>query len=85
MAMLITERAIINPPRTTRVRHVPQTVALPEAATQTAPITSSQTKVQPVSQTHQRLGDRQSWMLLVLVLIPLIGAVSNLLTYGFIR
>ena len=101
--MLITERAIINPPRTTRVRNTPQTVALPEPVVQPVHQPVAQPVRQPVaqpdalvssqpqikrgalSQTIQRLGDRQSWLLLVLVLIPVFGAISNLLTYGLAR
>jgi hypothetical protein len=90
MAMLITERAIINPQRTARVRSVPQVVELPNSVAQ-----PFQPNVESVSSQPKRrglllgylgaLGDRQSWLLLGLVLIPVIGAIYNFMTYGFIR
>jgi hypothetical protein len=88
MAMLITERAILTPQRTARVRSVPQVVELPEAVTQPQQVelVSSLPKHRGLVMTYlSTLGDRQSWLLLGLVLIPVIGAVYNFMTYGFVR
>jgi hypothetical protein len=90
MAMLITERAIINPQRTARVRSVPQVVELPEAVAQ--PFQPSLERISSLPKRRgllvtylSALGDRQSWLLLGLVLIPVVGAVYNFMTYGFVR
>jgi hypothetical protein len=88
MAMLITERAILTPQRTSRVRSVPQVVELPESLAQ--PLQPTVEQVSSLPQTERRgllssLGDRQSWLLLGLVLIPVVGAVLNFITYGFVR
>ena len=32
-----------------------------------------------------KAGDRQSWLLLALVMIPVIGMIHNFMTYGFER
>ncbi len=98
MAMLITERAILTPQRTTRVRSVPQAVELPESVAKPIPIavakpmpaTAELVSSLPKSQgllvsKLSALGDRQSWLLLGLVLIPVVGAVLNFMTYGFVR
>ena len=90
MAMLITERAILTPQRTTRVRSVPQVVELPESGAQSIPAlvelvpSLPKTRVLRVSKLSA-LGDRQSWLLLGLVLIPVVGAIFNFMTYGFVR
>ena len=86
--MLITERAILTPQRTTRVRSVPQAVELPESVAQPRQIelVSRLPKAQGLLVTKlSALGDRQSWLLLGLVLIPVVGAVLNFMTYGFVR
>lgn len=92
MAMLITERAILTPQRTTRVRSVPQVVELPETVAQPIPATVELVSSLPVSPRRgllvrqlSALGDRQSWLLLGLVLIPVVGAILNFMTYGFVR
>ena len=89
MAMLITERAILTPQRTARVRSVPQVVELPEAVAQPRQIefVSSNPAVHRRGLIYRlsTLGDRQSWLLLGLVFIPIIGAIYNFLTYGFVR
>jgi hypothetical protein len=84
--MLITERAILNPPITTRVRNVPEVVALPAPKAQ--PLETIQVPVVRkglILKTLSALGDRQSWLLLALILIPVAGAIHNFLTYGLIR
>jgi hypothetical protein len=86
MNMLITERAILNPQITARVRNVPQVVALPAPKAQ--PLETIQIPVVRrglILQTLNALGDRQSWLLLGLILIPVAGAIHNFLTYGLIR
>ncbi len=88
--MLITERAILTPQRTTRVRSVPQAVELPESVAQPMPVTAELVSRLPKAQglllsKLSILGDRQSWLLLGLVLIPVVGAVLNFMTYGFVR
>ena len=88
MSMLITERAIINPQRTTRVRRVPVTVALPEPITQAQPtIQASTVRTVTIQNTSlvSKLGDRQSWLLLSLILIPVAGAIYNFMTFGLAR
>jgi hypothetical protein len=90
MAMLITERAILTPQRTTRVRSVPQVVELPESVAQPIPAATELVSSLPKPQgllfrKLSALGDRQSWLLLGLVFIPVVGAVLNFMTYGFVR
>ena len=77
MNMLITERAILNPPLNTRVHRVPEVVE-----PLIAPPVARVTKIHGVLHS---LGDRQSWLLLALVLIPVFGAILNFTTYGFNR
>ncbi len=83
MNMLITERTILNPHKNTRVRSLPPVVALPEPLVK--PRLARVTKTHGLLQSLSLLGDRQSWLLLALVLIPVCGAIYNFITYGFNR
>jgi hypothetical protein len=90
MNMLTAERAPFNPQAVARVTPRAQTLA-------TAPVRVRQvTRVLPRVQQPQevtqsiwatlaKLGDRQSWLLLTLILIPVFGAIHNFMTYGFNR
>jgi hypothetical protein len=80
MSMLITERAVITPQKTARVRPVAPTAPLVRSAPEfVAPMV---TVVQPRVLNPVK---RQNWLLLVLVSLPLAGAVWNVLTFGWIR
>jgi hypothetical protein len=87
MSMLITERAVITPHKTARVRPVvapaPVVSAAPEAIAPVVYNPQPMVAVEPKTQINPI--KRQNLLLLVLVLVPLIGAVSNLLTYGVLR
>ncbi len=83
MNMLITERAFQNPQRTARVRTQPNVLAAPEPLVK--PRLARVTKTYGLLQSLRTLGDRQSWLLLALVLIPVFGAIHNFITYGFAR
>lgn len=76
MNMLITERAVVAPQKTTRVHPVPLAPVTRPAEFDAAP-------VQPVVQTDPL--KRQNLLLLVLLLIPLIGGIHNIITYGLVR
>jgi hypothetical protein len=80
MNMLITERAVITPQKTARVRAVaaPLPVVRP-VETVVEPVV----QVKPVAQVNPI--KRQNLLLLLLVALPLVGAIHNLLTYGIVR
>ncbi len=87
MTMLTAERAPFNPQTTARVtaqalatapvrvRHVARVV----------PRVEQRQTTRSIWETLAKLGDRQSWLLLGLILIPVVGAVHNFMTYGFDR
>jgi hypothetical protein len=87
--MLTAERAPFNPQVTARVTTRAKTLtAAPirvQHATRVLPRALPQQNTQTIWATLAKLGDRQSWLLLGLILIPVIGAVHNFMTYGFDR
>lgn len=78
MSMLITERAVITPQKTARVRPVPVVAPVARRVEVVAP-----TVAKPVVQANPL--KRQNLLLLTLLMIPLIGGVYNILTYGLVR
>jgi hypothetical protein len=77
---------------------IQQTAIQQTAIQQTAiqqPIPSSRTIPHPSAQVKtttanilklmSKAGDRQSWLLLALILLPIIGMIRNFMTYGFER
>jgi hypothetical protein len=85
MNMLITEHAVITPHKTARVRAVAASTATLRPATlvQTTATVQPVVQVKPVAQVNPI--KRQNLLLLTLVMLPLVGAVYNLLTYGILR
>ena len=80
--MLITEHPIPNTHNASPSRTVGQPSSArsaPQAKLELAVITAN------VSKLISKAGDRQSWLLLGLVLIPVIGMIRNFMTYGFER
>jgi hypothetical protein len=81
MSMLITERAVITPQKTARVRPVapaaPLVRSAPEVVVPVVSVALPRVQVNPVK--------RQNWLLLTLVMLPLAGAIWNLLTFGWVR
>ncbi len=45
----------------------------------------STTSVKSISSFLSKAGDRQSWLLLGLILIPVIGMIRNFMAFGFDR
>jgi hypothetical protein len=82
--MLITEHSIPNTRNTLSSRMVAQQ---PNPSSRTIPHPTSQAKTATsnVAKLMSKAGDRQSWLLLALVLLPIIGMVRNFMTYGFER
>jgi hypothetical protein len=89
MSMLTAERAPFNPQATARVTTRAKTLNTAPIRVQHAvrvlPRALPQQTTQSIWTTLAKLGDRQSWLLLGLILIPAIGAVHNFMTYGFDR
>jgi hypothetical protein len=83
MNMLITERAVITPHKTARVRAVAAPAATLRPVTLVQPTTQAVVQVKPAAQVNPI--KRQNLLLLVLVMLPLAGAVYNLTTYGIMR
>jgi hypothetical protein len=81
MSMLITERAVITPQKTARVRPVAPTTPLvrstPEVVAPVVSLVLPRVQVNPIK--------RQNWLLLTLVMLPLAGAIWNLATFGWMR
>ena len=80
--MLITEHSIPNthnasPSRTTGQPSSARSA--PQAKLELGTIAANVLKLM------SKAGDRQSWLLLGLVLIPVIGMIRNFVTYGFER
>ena len=71
--MLITEHTIPNTRNATPTRTAPRSTLEPKA------IALSALKLM------SKAGDRQSWLLLGLILLPVIGMIHNFVTYGFER
>ena len=80
--MLITEHPIPNTRKATPSRTV-QRVNPTRTAPQ--PRLESKALAAQVLKLMAKAGDRQSWLLLALVLIPVIGMIGNFVTYGFER
>ncbi|NJK45094.1 MAG: hypothetical protein HC933_13135 [Pleurocapsa sp. SU_196_0] len=74
--MLITERSI------PRARTAP---AIQPRQSRTAPTPQVKALVARTSSLLSKAGDRQSWLLFALVLIPVIGMIRNFLAFGFER
>jgi hypothetical protein len=84
MNMLITERTVITPHKTARVRAVVAPVTPVALVPTTAqPAVQAAVQVKPVVQVNPI--KRQNLLLLLLLMLPLVGAVYNLLTYGIMR
>jgi hypothetical protein len=73
--MLITERSIT----TTRTQPAPRTIARRAARLEINRF------LRALARLTSKAGDRQAWLLLALVMLPLIGMVRNFMTYGFER
>jgi hypothetical protein len=73
--MLITERSIPNA-RTAPRQPTSQRVQKP---------LETKVAVAKLSSLLSKAGDRQSWLLLALVLLPVIGMIRNFLAFGFER
>jgi hypothetical protein len=89
MNMLTAERAPFNPQATarvtTRAKTLPTAPIRVQHATRVAPRALPRQAAPSLWATLAKLGDRQSWLLLALMLIPVMGAVHNFMTYGFDR
>ena len=80
--MLITEHTIPNTRSATPTRTAQQpngTRTAPHSTLEPKAITASVLKLM------SKAGDRQSWLLLGLILLPVIGMIHNFMTYGFER
>ena len=86
--MLITERSPHNTHASVRVQTATRTLENPfkgvvrrtnEQAIQTKTVLAN------LSSLFSKLGDRQAWLLLALVMIPVIGMIRNFLAFGFER
>ncbi len=89
MSMLITERTPITPRKTARVQFVaptqPRTITkVDRPRVERVVVAPSVITAKPIS-VFAKLGDRQSWLLLTLMLIPVAGMIYNFATYGFNR
>ena len=87
--MLITEHSIPNtrnasPSRTTSSRSLAQP-ATPPSRTIARPNAQVKTATANILRLMSKAGDRQSWLLLALVMLPVIGMIRNFMTYGFER
>ena len=87
--MLITEHSIPNtrnasPSRTTSSRSLAQP-AIPSSRTIARPAVQVKTATANILRLMSKAGDRQSWLLLALVMLPVIGMIRNFMTYGFER
>ena len=82
--MLITEHSIPNTRTTPSSRTV---VQQPSRSSRAIPHTTAQLKTTTANLLNlmSKAGDRQSWLLLGLILLPIIGLIRNLMTYGFER
>ena len=80
--MLITEHSISNTRNAT-----PSRAVQPVNPTRTAPQPRLEVKAfaTQVVESMSKAGDRQSWLLLALVFLPVIGMIGNFMTYGFER
>ena len=86
--MLITERPSHNTHASVRVQAATRTLENPfsgvvrrtnQQAIQTKTVLAN------FAQLLSKLGDRQAWLLLALVMIPVIGMIRNFLAFGFER
>ena len=80
--MLITEQAVSNTHNATpsrAVQHVNPTRTAPHPRLEVKAFAAQ------VVESLSKAGDRQSWLLLALVLLPVIGMIGNFMTYGFER
>ena len=82
--MLITEHSIPNTRSATSSRTVAQQPN-PSSRTVARPAVEIKTATASVLNLMSKAGDRQSWLLLALVLLPIIGMIRNFVTYGFER
>jgi hypothetical protein len=80
--MLITERPITNTHKRTPAHTVTRTDTL---APRRAAALEIKRFVAAALKLAARAGDRQAWLLLALVMLPLIGMIRNFMTYGFER
>ncbi len=79
--MLITEHTIPNTRNAAQSRPAqqPNPTVAPQATIEVKAIAANALKLM------SQAGDRQSWLLLALILIPVFGMISNFMTYGFER
>lgn len=79
--MLITEHSIPN----THSAGSSRTVGQPKLKRTPQPTLEWRAIVANASKLMSKGGDRQSWLLLALVMLPVIGMIRNFMTYGFER
>ena len=79
--MLITEHPISNTlsAGSSRTAQQPELRRTPQPTLEWRAIAANALKLM------SRGGDRQSWLLLALVMLPVIGMIRNFMTYGFAR
>jgi hypothetical protein len=86
--MLITERSPHNTHASVRVQTATRTLENPfRGIARRSNAQPIQTKIGVANliQLLSKLGDRQAWLLLALVMIPVIGMIRNFLAFGFER
>jgi hypothetical protein len=86
--MLITERSPHNTHASVRVQAATRTLDNPfRGVTRRINQQAIQTKtvLANLAQLLSKLGDRQAWLLLALVMIPVIGMIRNFFAFGFER
>jgi hypothetical protein len=86
--MLITERSPHNTHTSVRVQAATRTFDNPLrgiARRTNGQAIQTRTVLASLSQILSKLGDRQAWLLLALVMIPVIGMIRNFLAFGFER
>jgi hypothetical protein len=86
--MLITERSPHNTHASVRVQTATRTLENPlrgMARRTNQQAIQTRTGLVNLAQLLSKLGDRQAWLLLVLVMIPVIGMIRNFLAFGFER
>lgn len=82
--MLITEHSIPNTHSATPSHTIVQQPN-PSSRTVARPTVEIKAATANVLKLMSKAGDRQSWLLLALVLLPIIGMIRNFITYGFER
>ncbi len=79
--MLITEHSIPN----TRNTGPSRTAQQPKPERTAQPTLEWRAAAANALKLMSKAGDRQSWLLLALVMLPVIGMIHNFMTYGFER